>query len=88
MCCTADPLLASADRGRLVILTNQITEHPEQNIGVVIRVFTHQVHCEGVKLIDDQYRMVIKPRPRWLPLWLWQRVLGRLLYLEIERIQA
>jgi hypothetical protein len=32
--------------------------------------------------IEEQIKLALQPRPRWLPEWVWRRVIGRLLVIE------
>jgi hypothetical protein len=34
------------------------------------------------RVIEERLRVIVQPRPRWLPEFIWRRVLARLLYLE------
>lgn len=38
-------------------------------------------------LWEDRLSLVIKPRPAWLPEWVWTRLLSMLLVQEIERVK-
>jgi len=46
--------------------------------------FTYTIMAGKKKLIEEHFRIVIQPKPKWLPEWLWSRVLKRLLVLEME----
>lgn len=34
--------------------------------------------------IDKQVRVVVKPKPRYMPLWMYRRILKMTVYLEVD----
>ncbi len=34
------------------------------------------------RVIEERLRVIVQPKPRWLPNFLWRRILARVLYLE------
>ena len=34
------------------------------------------------RIIEERLRVIVQPKPRWLPHAIWRRILARLLYLE------
>jgi hypothetical protein len=48
----------------------------------VIREWVEASYIADVKLREDQIRLALQPRPRWLPEWAWRRVIARLLIIE------
>ena len=60
------------------------TEHPaEQAIMDWVR---NGVQLEATRL-ENELRLKIQPRPRWLPERLWHKVLARVLYLEERNLK-
>ncbi len=37
---------------------------------------------EKNRIIEERLRVIVQPKPRWLPNFIWRRLLARLLYLE------
>ena len=50
-----------------------------------IREWTESVTTAGTKMREAQIRLVLQPRPRWLPERVWRRVIARLLVIEERR---
>jgi predicted glycosyl hydrolase (DUF1957 family) len=48
----------------------------------VIREWAEASYIAGVKMREEQIRLALQPRPRWLPEWAWRRVIARLLVIE------
>ena len=48
----------------------------------ILHQFVYQAHVNRAKVIEEQIRVVLRPKPRWLPgrLWLW--LVSRLIHLE------
>lgn len=40
------------------------------------------ISVEKNRVVEERLRVIIQPKPRWLPLFIWRRILGRMLYLE------
>ncbi len=55
------------------------TEHKPHN---VLDEMNFKVSVGKAEIIEERLRVIIQPKPRWLPDSIWRRVLGRLLYLE------
>ena len=55
----------------------------------VLDDFIHQtvIESEGKRLasIEERIRILLQPKPRWLPEWAYRRILARLLVLETGR---
>ena len=41
-----------------------------------------RIATERATLIEERLRVIVRPKPRWLPNFIWRRLLVRLLYLE------
>ena len=48
----------------------------------VLDDFTVAVSMESARIIEERVRVIVQPKPRWLPEFVWRRILARLLYLE------
>jgi len=40
------------------------------------------ISLERERIIEERLRAIIQPKPRWMPTFVWRRILARLLYLE------
>jgi hypothetical protein len=40
------------------------------------------IAVEKNRIIEERLRVILRPRPSWLPEFIWRRILARLLYLE------
>ena|GEM_PF-3656639 len=34
------------------------------------------------QMLDKRIKICLQPKPKFMPIWLWKKVIGRLLYLE------
>ena len=44
--------------------------------------FILKVQIDRARVIEERLRLVVQPKPRWLPQRIWERVLSRLLVIE------
>lgn len=51
----------------------------------VIREWTEAVTWQTAVLRENQIKLALQPKPRWLPEKVWHRVIARLLVIE-ERV--
>lgn len=55
----------------------------------IVDDFITQIHLdamgERVLLIEERIKLVVQPRPRWLPDFLWRRVLQRVFVIQEQR---
>ena len=54
----------------------------EQKPTSVLDEMVFKVSVGKAEIIEERLRVIIQPKPRWLPDAIWQRLLARLLYLE------
>jgi predicted glycosyl hydrolase (DUF1957 family) len=59
----------------------------EMHTSDTIKEWIETSYVAGVKMREDQIRLALQPRPRWLPEWAWRKVIARLLVIE-ERVAA
>lgn len=52
------------------------------NVSSILDEITMRVTTERATLIEERLRVIVRPKPRWLPDFIWRRLLARLLYLE------
>lgn len=50
--------------------------------GSVLDEMVFAVSVERARVLEERLRMIVRPKPRWLPEFIWRRVLARLLYIE------
>ena len=48
----------------------------------VLDEMNFSVSMEKNRIIEERLRVIIQPKPWWMPDFVWRRILGRLLYLE------
>lgn len=48
----------------------------------VLDEMTFVVTAEKARVMEERVRIILQPKPRWLPTFIWRRILARLLYLE------
>jgi hypothetical protein len=48
----------------------------------VLDDLTLAVSMERAQIVEERLRTIIRPKPRWMPVFVWRRLLARLLYLE------
>ena len=40
------------------------------------------IEMDKNRIIEERLRVIVQPKPAWLPNFIWRRILARLLYLE------
>lgn len=43
---------------------------------------------EGATIIENRIRLLLKPRPRWMPERVWHRVLRRVILIEETKLRS
>lgn len=48
----------------------------------VLDELAFSVSVEKNRIIEERLRVIVQPKPSWLPNFVWRRILARLIYLE------
>lgn len=51
----------------------------------VLDDFVVRVSTETATIIEERIKLVVRPKPRWLPERLWRKALARMLVIEEHR---
>ena len=50
---------------------------------LVLDEFVYEVTFQRAKIIEEHIRLVVRPRPRWVPQRLWYRLVAKVLVMEV-----
>ena len=48
--------------------------------------FTRTLMMNDAIVQEERIKTLLRPKPRWLPTYVWQRIIGRLLIIQTEKL--
>ena len=57
-----------------------------QDFGTVIDEYTRSLLADERIFYEERIKTLLRPKPRWLPTYVWQRIIGRLLIIQTEKL--
>lgn len=55
---------------------------PRVTSSAILDEFAHQVLVNEGRLVESRFRILLRPKPRWMPRRVWRALVRRLVYLE------